>query len=104
MDKNPYAVAIARFRLMLAGMRAAGVDRLDEQVDFPLNIAVGDSPPPRLPLLRQRGRAAIRREDDEAAYTYRTEDIDDYIKSVHILAFGSYHAVFANPPYITVRG
>ena len=41
--------------------------------------------------------------EEEPAYTYRTEDIDTYIKSVHILAFGSYHAVFANPPYITVR-
>ena len=36
-------------------------------------------------------------------HTYRTEDIDDYIKSVRILAFGTYHAVFANPPYITVK-
>jgi hypothetical protein len=101
VDKNPYAVAIARFRLMLAGMRAGGVARLDEQVDFPLSIATGDS------LLH--GYASYGEQDElpfekeEPAYTYRTEDIGEYIKSVHILAFGSYHAVFANPPYITVR-
>ena len=41
--------------------------------------------------------------DDQHTYTYRTEDIDDYIKSVHMLAFGSYHAVVGNPPYITVK-
>jgi Domain of unknown function (DUF7008)/Eco57I restriction-modification methylase len=104
VDKNPYAVAIARFRLMLAGMRAGGVDRLDEQVDFPLNIAVGDS---LLHGFRSYGSEDElpygEKEEDEPAYTYRTEDIGKYIKSVHILAFGSYHAVFANPPYITVR-
>ena len=43
VDKNPFAAAIARFRLMLAAMRAAGVERLTERVDFPINIAVGDS-------------------------------------------------------------
>ena len=103
VDKNPYAVAIARFRLMLAGMRAAGVDRLDEQVDFPLNIAVGDSllhgfrsygSEDELPY-GERGRRA------RLHLPYRRHR--QYIKSVHILAFGSYHAVFANPPYITVR-
>ena len=104
VDKNPYAVAIARFRLMLAGMRAGGVKRLDEQVDFPLNIAVGDS---LLHGFRSYGSQDElpygEKEEDEPVYTYRTEDIGKYIKSVHILAFGSYHAVFANPPYITVR-
>ena len=36
-------------------------------------------------------------------YTYRTEDIDDYIKSVDMLGVGSYHVVVGNPPYITVK-
>ena len=35
VDKNPFAAAIARFRLMLAAMRAAGVDRLTEQRRLP---------------------------------------------------------------------
>ena len=43
VDKNPFAAAIARFRLMLAAMRAGDVTRLTAKVDFPLNIAVGDS-------------------------------------------------------------
>ena len=43
VDKNPFAVAIARFRLMLAAMRAGNVTRLSANVNFPINIAVGDS-------------------------------------------------------------
>ena len=101
VDKNPFAAAIARFRLMLAAMRAGGVASLTARVEFPLNIAIGDS------LLH--GYAAVGKQgefdfsDGQHMFTYRTEDVDDYIKSVHILAFGTYHAVFANPPYITVK-
>ena len=101
VDKNPFAAAIARFRLMLAAMRAAGVDRLTERVDFPINIAVGDS------LLHGKGAPGRQGEFDfggeAGAWTYRTEDVDDYIKSCHILEYGSYHVVVANPPYITVK-
>jgi hypothetical protein len=101
VDKNPFAAAIARFRLMLAAMGAAGLESLTEKVDFPINIAVGDS------LLHGDNSAGTQGEFDidgkQESHTYRTEDIDDYIKSVHMLAYGSYHAVFANPPYITVK-
>ncbi len=99
VDKNPYAAAIARFRLMLAAMRAGGVNRLAEDVDFPINVAVGDS------LLHGRGASGIQSTFEfPGSYTYRTEDVEDYMKSVNILEFGSYHAVVANPPYITVKG
>ena len=101
VDKNPFAAAIARFRLMLAAMRAAGVERLTERVDFPINIAVGDS------LLHGKGAPGRQGEFDfggeAGAWTYRTEDVEDYIKSCHILEYGSYHVVVANPPYITVK-
>jgi hypothetical protein len=101
VDKNPFAAAIARFRLMLAAMRAAGVERLTERVDFPVNIAVGDS------LLHGKGAPGQQGEFDfggvAGAWTYRTEDVEDYIKSCHILEYGSYHVVVANPPYITVK-
>ena len=101
VDKNPFAVAIARFRLMLAAMKAAGVKRLTEQVDFPLNIAVGDS------LLHGKGAPGRQGEFDfgngPENHAYRTEDVEDYIKSVNILEVGSYHVVVANPPYITVK-
>jgi hypothetical protein len=101
VDKNPFAAAIARFRLMLAAMRAAGVEQLTERVDFPINIAVGDS------LLHGKGAPGRQGEFDfggeAGAWTYRTEDVDDYIKSCHILEYGTYHVVVANPPYVTVK-
>jgi hypothetical protein len=100
VDKNPFAVAIARFRLMLAAMRAAKVKRLTEVPDFTLNVAVGDS-------LRHgygaSGTQGTLYDLPELSHTYYTEDIEGYIKSVHILAFGSYHAVATNPPYKIVR-
>jgi hypothetical protein len=99
VDKNPFAVAIARFRLMLAAMRAGNVTRLSANVNFPINIAVGDS------LLHGKGAPGIQGEFDfeggeKHIHTYRTEDVDDYIKSAHILEVGTYHVVVANPPYI----
>jgi len=100
VDKNPFAAAIARFRLLLAAMRAAGIDRLSERVDFPINIAVGDS------LLHGKGAPGRQGElfgGDTGAWAYRTEDVEDYIKSCHILEYGSYHVAVANPPYITVK-
>jgi hypothetical protein len=100
VDKNPFAAAIARFRLMLAAMRASGVDRLTDRVDFPINIAVGDS------LLHGKGAPGRQGElfgEEAGAWKYRTEDVDDYINSCQILEYGTYHMVVANPPYITVK-
>jgi hypothetical protein len=103
VDKNPFAVAIARFRLMLAAMNAGGVTKLSEKVNFPLNVAVGDS------LLHGSRSSGVQGSfdeltEDEEVFTYRTEDVGVYMKKpVYILEFGTYHAVFANPPYITVK-
>jgi hypothetical protein len=101
VDKNPFAVAIARFRLMLAAMRAGGVERLSKDVNFSLNIAVGDS------LLHGKGAPGTQVEfdfgGDTSAHTYRTEDIEGFIKSVSILEVGTYHVVVGNPPYITPK-
>jgi hypothetical protein len=95
VDKNPFAVAIARFRLLIAAMKVADVTRLDERVEFPrLNIAVGDS------LLHGRGAPGQGRLD----FNYTTEDVDDFFASpVEILSSGTYHVVVGNPPYITVK-
>jgi hypothetical protein len=102
VDKNPFAVAIARFRLMLAAMLAGDVKRLAKDVNWTLNITVGDS------LLHGRDSAGTQGtfafgSEDEHAHTYRTEDVDEYIKSVHILEPDTYHVVVGNPPYITPK-
>ncbi|MET9160618.1 BREX-2 system adenine-specific DNA-methyltransferase PglX [Streptomyces parvulus] len=107
-DKNPYAVSIARFRLLVAAMRAAGVRRLKDAPPFPINVAVGDS------LLHGRDAAGIQTDLDtlfaevqigreEGAFAYSTEDVWEYAKRVDLLGRGSYHVVVGNPPYITVK-
>nr|WP_206327036.1 BREX-2 system adenine-specific DNA-methyltransferase PglX [Streptomyces sp. S3(2020)] len=107
-DKNPFAVSIARFRLLVAAMRAAGAERLADVRPFPINVAVGDS------LLHGRDAAGIQTDLDtlfaeavvgreEGAYAYTTEDVWEYAKKVDLLGRGSYHVVVGNPPYITVK-
>ncbi|MDF3294024.1 BREX-2 system adenine-specific DNA-methyltransferase PglX [Streptomyces silvisoli] len=108
-DKNPFAASIARFRLLVAAMRAAGTRRLAEAPPFPINVAVGDS------LLHGRdavgiqtdldtlfAEAVVGREKGET-YAYATEDVWEYAKRVDLLGRGSYHVVVGNPPYITVK-
>ena len=42
VDLNPNVVAIARFRLLVAALRACGVTRIKDAPDFRLNLAVGE--------------------------------------------------------------
>ncbi len=99
VDLNPFAVAIARFRLLLAAMRAGAYRRLADAPALPIHIAVGDSllhgdPPGRLP-----GTSA----DDEvraaAAHGYASEDVEE----ARALLSREWHVVVGNPPYITVK-
>lgn len=43
IDLNPFAVAIARFRLLVAALRAAGIARVRSAPVWPLNVFTGDS-------------------------------------------------------------
>ncbi|WP_261574302.1 BREX-2 system adenine-specific DNA-methyltransferase PglX [Frankia gtarii] len=97
VDINPYAAAIARFRLVIAALRAAGLTTLDAAAGytFPLHVAVGDS------LIKHRQLDLFGGERDELAeFAYATEDLADH---PGILEEGRYHAVVGNPPYIIVR-
>jgi hypothetical protein len=98
-DKNPFAVNIARFRLLLAVMKAGDVKRLAKAHEFPLNIAVADS------LMHGRGGAGEQTElfGEDGIFTYRTEDVADYMSFADLLGVNSYHVVVGNPPYITVK-
>lgn len=101
-DKNPYAASIARFRLLVAALKAGEVRELRRAPALPIRIAVGDS------LLhgREAGQEDGRTFDDvveREVFTYRTEDVQDFVKSTDLLGRGSYHVVVANPPYITVK-
>lgn len=98
-DINPYAIAICRFRLLIAAMKAAGSNKIKEAPDFHFNLACGDS------LLHGRrfewqGQGIQRGLlDEEKKHVYEVEDPE---KLNHILG-QRYHVVVGNPPYITVK-
>jgi hypothetical protein len=92
VDLNPFAVAIARFRLTVAGILAAGEKSMVGVEEWGFHLAIGDS------LLGQQGVTKSLFGDD--TYTYATEDLDEY---ADILKPGRYHVVVGNPPYITVK-
>lgn len=98
-DKNPFAVSIARFRLLVAAMKAGGAQRLEAAPAFPINVAAGDS--------LMHGRDVKGEQEDlfasAEAFTYRTEDVTEFVKSCELLTPVSYHVVVGNPPYITVK-
>lgn len=92
VDLNPYAVAIARFRLLLVALHASGVKKLKDAPNFKPNLACGDS------LLHGQGRQ--HENFQEQGHTYASEDKAELSR---ILRVGAYHAVVANPPYITPK-
>ncbi|MEV0913391.1 BREX-2 system adenine-specific DNA-methyltransferase PglX [Streptomyces sp. NPDC049967] len=100
VDINPFAVAIARFRLLLAAMAAANVRTLAAagRYDWPVHLAVGDS----LIEDRQQELELISVDSGKRLvdFAYATEDLDDY---PGILERGRYDVVVGNPPYITVK-
>ncbi|MEU7468149.1 BREX-2 system adenine-specific DNA-methyltransferase PglX [Streptomyces sp. NPDC044984] len=100
VDINPFAVAIARFRLLVAAMAAANVRTLADagRYDWPIQLAVGDS----LIKARQLELTLIGEEsgDPLAEFSYATEDVHDYPR---ILEYGRYDVVVGNPPYIQVE-
>lgn len=93
VDLNPFAVAIARFRLTVAGIQAAGEKSLVGVPPLGFHLAIGDS------LLGEQG-GGVGLFDDEGSFTYDTEDLGEY---AGILKPGQYHVVVGNPPYITVK-
>ncbi|MFF9478339.1 BREX-2 system adenine-specific DNA-methyltransferase PglX [Streptomyces sp. NPDC014733] len=103
VDLNPFAVAVARFRLLVAAMAASGMRTFAaaREYEWPIQLAVGDSliKDRQLELqlgLGEEGAAG----DPLAEFSYATEDVQEY---PGILQQGRYHAVVGNPPYITVK-
>jgi len=98
VDINPFAVAIARFRLLVAALRASDIHRLTDAPDFRINVAAGDS------LLHgtRSGQFLSGTEgfDDTLQHHYPTEDAEE---AERILQADTYSCVVGNPPYITVK-
>ncbi|MER6524367.1 BREX-2 system adenine-specific DNA-methyltransferase PglX [Streptomyces sp. NPDC001508] len=107
VDLNPFAVAVARFRLLVAAMAASGIRTFEEarRYEWPIQLAVGDSLIKDRQLELQLG-LALEEEGGSAAgdpladFSYATEDVHEH---PGILEQGRYHVVVGNPPYITVK-
>jgi hypothetical protein len=95
VDLNPYAIAIARFRLLLAALKQCGVRRLKDAVGFVIHLVCGDS------LLHGApGGDQLSLGWTSLDHVYQPEDADALGR---ILRPKYYHAVVANPPYITPK-
>ena len=101
VDVNPFAAAIARFRLLVAALRAARVQRLEEAPNFRIHVAAGDS------LLHGRrfgeldlGSGAEQlAAREEFGHAFLAEDLD----ALNRILGQRYHVVVGNPPYVTVK-
>ena len=103
VDVNPFAVAIARFRLLVAALKVSDIHRLADAPNFHLNIAIGDSLL-HGPRFGQRGAvdAFVEQQhfqDTGLAHAYASEDL----QAVQRILGRQYHVVVGNPPYIVVR-
>ncbi|WP_202977736.1 BREX-2 system adenine-specific DNA-methyltransferase PglX [Nocardioides daphniae] len=95
---QPFAVAIARFRLTVAGLQAIGARSLVEAPQFAYRLAVGDA---LLGTHEKQLEISLGIDDeDDSVYEYDSEDLSAY---QGILKPGRYHVVVGNPPYITVK-
>ncbi|TDU23279.1 hypothetical protein DFR24_4802 [Panacagrimonas perspica] len=103
VDLNPFAVAIARFRLWVAALKVGEVHRLAAAPNFKLNVAIGDSllHGKRFGLTATEGmfEGAEHYAGTGLAHAYAGEDLDE----VNRILGRQYHAVVGNPPYIIVK-
>jgi hypothetical protein len=101
VDVNPFAVAIARFRLLVAALQASSIKTLKDAPGFRINVAVGDS------LLHGRRFDQLElgvqpehvRRREGIGHAYRAEDLTE----LNRILGQQYHVVVGNPPYITVK-
>ncbi|MEQ7007659.1 BREX-2 system adenine-specific DNA-methyltransferase PglX [Actinopolymorpha sp. B17G11] len=103
VDINPYAAAIARFRLLVAALTSCGIERLKDAPNWRVRVAIGDS----LLFGVRHGQAALDGVTEavmagqcgEGEFVYEYEDAAE----LEDILGDRYHAVVANPPYITVK-
>jgi hypothetical protein len=96
VDVNPFAVGIARFRLLVAALKASRVDRLAGAPDFVTHVATGDS------LLHGVQTGQLTGTDTHhlaVHHSYASEDLDQ----ARAILSDRYNAVVGNPPYITPK-
>lgn len=109
VDLNPYAVAIARFRLLLAALQVCGITKLKNAPDFTIHLASGDSllhgarfdneGNPYVEARQELFGGESGEFKDELKHHYEVEDTE----ALHHILGQQYHAVVGNPPYISVK-
>lgn len=97
VDLNPFAVAIARFRLLLASLRACGVTRLDRAPSFQLHVAAGDS------LLHGDEFGSLGLGDGGTGRFVGHAFSEEDLAAVNALLNRRYTVVVGNPPYIVPK-
>jgi hypothetical protein len=110
IDLNPFAVAIARFRLLVAALKLAQVRKLRLAPDFHLRIATGDS------LLHGFDQRDYRRAQTALGLKHSQENLSlggdqlyrhafaaEDLEATNAILSRKYAAVVGNPPYITVK-
>lgn len=96
VDINPFAVAIARFRLLVSALHAAGDSSIEQKIGYQPHLAAGDS------LLWGASQQAL---DDDLltiGQTVRADTTEDAAALTDIL-HREHDVVVGNPPYITVK-
>lgn len=99
VDLNPFAVAIARFRLLVAALQAAGIRRLREAPGWTFNLTTGDALLHGPRLADDLGLDGEEQLSGRFGHAFVSEDID----AINRILGQRYHAVVGNPPYITVK-
>jgi hypothetical protein len=103
VDINPYAVAIARFRLVLALLDAVGVKRLERAPDIKPNVVVADS---LLHRFGERSNTQMRFSEqlsmDDISWGDQLFRLENRAAVERVLS-RRFHAVVGNPPYITEK-
>jgi hypothetical protein len=98
IDLNPYAVAIARFRMTLAYLEYAGISKLRQAPPIQTNLVVADSLY-HAGAWKQRPLSAAAESDHWGDAAFRLEE-PELAASV----FGQkYHVVVGNPPFINCK-
>ncbi len=90
VDINPYAAAIARFRLVLAFLEKAGYSRLADAPEPPLHVFAGDS------LLQEPEQTRAKDPRGEALSLEDEPAVQDVLHR-------TFAAVVGHPPHVTVK-
>ncbi|WP_233209518.1 BREX-2 system adenine-specific DNA-methyltransferase PglX [Mycobacterium sp. ENV421] len=96
VDINPFAVAIARFRLLVAALHAAGDSSIEERIGYKPHLAAGDS-------LRWGANQQLLPEDLLASGHAVRADTTENAEALTEILQREHDVVVGNPPYITVK-